>query len=1277
MDRSETQPSGLTETLASDATGLVVHAPGIEIAGQFPESVAEEETLPESPTEPTAVVDFYDAWQAADTETREAFQTYLDGGGVPVFVAATPREFDWLFAEGTLSTNVLGAVSQVVRVRFDPVDDIPAAVDTASAADRTLDSSAVWSAFGSSGEPDPRYVYEGYEMERYESPRFANAVGAYERTLVPRAVKTVPPEADDTDVSGMLSSVGSKIGLAEFWGATKELVTGAGVATGVVAGTAASGPVAPIVGAIGLAAFLRLSDWDDSITDERLLPQAFAPHERAQFETAMQLPPGTIARLRTLGAGELPDSATDDLVDNEEFEAAVERHESELEQIRGLVDGLQGWRRERLIGATDPLEELAARLENEESNVLGEPVSFDEIPYEVQRDAAADGPDDRRAAVTQAVSESELVVLSGPRGTGKTTTAYRAFRELATEYEIRLGRFAYDSASEVKEALEAVPDETLLFLQYRSGEYTVRDDRHLEDVLRFLDDGVCSRVVIETRSEESDELDEAMPTQGSDTRHALWNDRETVEFPRFGTGSASIRTIAEWALDTAGYDGDEAAREETISDVRRLAEGSPEFVKIAARFAAREGRSLAEIDTQDELVWKDVCAGLNTNRDTQERRVLQRLAAFGRVTTAELREMVDRPTEVIDTLEGYLAGSVTDDGVVDPSEELWRLSPSIYRRVLFQRFVFEGEAESRLFDRLLQDAREGPDGLFSGLGGVVSDVFETATESDDEQLCDDVRERAETLVEWADECTDNDEAYYLVVRQLLFAGVPLAADSVGSERLVGGAPRDAAELDIDSPTVLQNLCAYVLSNGLEGGREPTGVTNLGKRIAASSGFNPELFLENVYAMGLANLADEFSPDKARVTDWIDTLDSLAHGAAADFSSEEFLENVYAMALSQLADESSPDDARVADWINTLDTLAHDAAAEFDSELFLANLYAMALKMLAGGFSPDGPHIADWIDTLETLAHNAATDFDPELFLKNVYAMALTNLVNGFSPDDPHIADWIDTLETLAHNAAVDFDPEEFLKNVYAMVLANLADNYSPDDDTIPAWIERINQSNRDTARELDTEVTRFIKESYRFALRQMAEEHTVDSVCPWLTRFEAVLHRDDALATEIRQEYQSFVSVFYQGTLPQQRLEEWSCFFLKLYFRVVDYGVPSLRFRRYARTAPGGALLGYAQYANALHDFNAGRLDHDDLTRESAGFLNMTSGLSNQVAQTAVALVAHELRHVDADLDTTLPAIRQRLRSEHENGQMAGRWRAHCAGEWPTPAIPRYPDTDS
>ena len=122
---------------------------------------------------------------------------------------------------------------------------------------------------------------------------------------------------------------------------------------------------------------------------------------------------------------------------------------------------------------------------------------------------------------------------------------------------------------------------------------------------------------------------------------------------------------------------------------------------------------------------------------------------------------------------------------------------------------------------------------------------------------------------------------------------------------------------------------------------------------------------------------------------------------------------------------------------------------------------------------------------------------------------------------------------------------------------------------------------------------------------------------------------------------------------------------MNLYFRVVDYGVPSLRFRRYARTTPGGALLGYAQYANALHEFAAGRLDHDGLVYWSAQFLNAMSEYSNQAAQIAIEITAHELQHVDADLDTTLPGIRQRLRSEHRNYYMADQWHTHLANEWP------------
>ncbi len=1261
MDRSDTQPSGLTETLASDATGLVVHAPGIEIAGQFPESVAEEETLPTNPTEPTAVVDFYDAWQAADTETREAFQTYLDDGGVPVFVAATPREFDWLFAEGTLSTNVLGAVSQVVRVRFDPVDDIPAAVDTASAADRTLDSSAVWSVFGSSGEPDPRYVYEGYEMERYESPRFANAVGAYERTLVPRAVKTVPPETSDgirERVVDRLRDATGKAGLGQFYGDAKEVIVGGGAAAGSVAAQVPE----PVTAGVGLAAYLAFAGVGDTTEYSSVFGEQLPPNRVAAAEQTLQLPPRTFERLRSFAGETLPEIVGSEIVTRSTLESAgvtgTELSESVVAELESVVDdhdrGLAALDRsvrrvtrvvdERAGRALTSLESLADQLEKDDENVLGRGAesrrTISQIPYVPRAETDDDWPADRRVAAREAVEESPLVVLAGPHGTGKTTVAYQTCESLAAEgYEVRAANLSASNATAVETALDDIDGDVALYLQYGYGRYGLHDEQALRELLGFLSRGACEKVVLEVRSEKETAFSEALQLAGQSGHGSLVRQRARVEFERFRHEESFVR-LASLALEAAGFEpDDETDAEETVNWAADLSRGNPEVLKIAAQFAARGEHPLDDIDTVDELIWEQVMGTLDL--DGPAGRILERLAGFGELSNAELEQAVSEPRTQADPLQNYLGGEIRAwlDGELtlgpeaSTDELTWTLSPDIYGDVLFRKFAFGNQMErrDRLFERLLEASRDGADSLFARLAAQTSTVYESAVESDDEQLREAVRERAETLVEWADKCTDDDEAYFLVVRRLLFAGVPLAADSLDADRLVGGAPRDAAEFDVDSSTMVQNLCAYLLSNGLERGRRPDEVTNLGTQIAASGEFDPE----------------------------------------------KFLINVYAMALKKLADDCSPDDARIVDWIDTLDTLARDAATDFDPELFLVNVYAMALKQLAGGYSPDDARIVDWIDTLDTLARDAATDFDPELFLENVYAMALNQLADDYSPDDARIADWVDTLDSLACDAATDFDSIEFLANVYALALKNLAGDYSPDGDTIPAWIERINKASRDAAEELDTEVTNLIKEGYRVALRQMADEHTVDSVRPWLTRFEAMLHCDDVLATEIRQEYRSFVSVFYQGSLPQQRSEDWSRFFLNLYFRVVDYGVPSLRFRRYARMAPSSVLLGHAQYANALHEFAAGRLDHDDLVDWSAQFLNVMSESSNQAAHIAVALVAHELRHVDADLDTTLPAIRQRLRSEHENGQMAGRWRAHCAGEWPTPAIPRYPDIDS
>jgi hypothetical protein len=240
-----------------------------------------------------------------------------------------------------------------------------------------------------------------------------------------------------------------------------------------------------------------------------------------------------------------------------------------------------------------------------------------------------------------------------------------------------------------------------------------------------------------------------------------------------------------------------------------------------------------------------------------------------------------------------------------------------------------------------------------------------------------------------------------------------------------------------------------------------------------------------------------------------------------------------------------------------------------------------------------------------------------------------------------------------------------LKNVYAMALSQLVDDSNPDDDTIPAWIEWINRKIRDGAKRFNTGAAGFTRESYSIALRQISSSNTVKSARPWLTRFEAMLYRDNALATEIRQEYGNFISTFSQESLPYYRFKNWSEFFLKLYFRIIDYGGLSIQFRRYTQNVSGGALLAHTQYANVLYEFDAGRLSHDDLVDRSADFLDGVSHYSDGEPHAVVEIVVNELQHVDADLDTVLPAIRQRLRSEHRNYYMADQWHTHLADEWP------------
>jgi hypothetical protein len=197
--------------------------------------------------------------------------------------------------------------------------------------------------------------------------------------------------------------------------------------------------------------------------------------------------------------------------------------------------------------------------------------------------------------------------------------------------------------------------------------------------------------------------------------------------------------------------------------------------------------------------------------------------------------------------------------------------------------------------------------------------------------------------------------------------VPLAADSLDAERLVGGAPRDTIAFDVTSSQMLQNICAFVLANNLKNEIEPTGVTDLGIVITRSGEYDSRRFVSNSYAMSFKILIDK-SIFNNNTNSKIYKLNSLAQDAAKDFSNSElFLENVYSMALCQLANEFNPDDSRIDSCVGTLNTLAQDTAKDFDSTMFLENVYAMVIGQLAGNSKPDDNHIIPWAKNLSHLS----------------------------------------------------------------------------------------------------------------------------------------------------------------------------------------------------------------------------------------------------------------------------------------------------------------------
>ncbi|MFB6242931.1 MAG: hypothetical protein ABEH80_02430, partial [Halobaculum sp.] len=344
----------------------------------------------------------------------------------------------------------------------------------------------------------------------------------------------------------------------------------------------------------------------------------------------------------------------------------------------------------------------------------------------ITREEVVLGEESQPPTVQRVVAHAEtedVVVLRGGHGTGKTTLAYRAGRELEQRgYTVRVPNLG-ESASVVKHRLtrDADDGELALVVSYdRRLLGTAVGGEEFQTLQSWLEEGVCDTVIVEVREEqytqfESTVLGELSPSDVVAKRSFT---RETIRLSRFDS-RVPLVAISEWVygeidnVDALADDADESPRE-TFDEILRLSRGNSEVTKVAAKFAFAEGYSLEEVSTHDALIEQDIehLIGQVSDEDAWRYELLfTYLAVAGELRTRDVWELANIEwadlRAVANDLQGYLGRELreklrSDDGAnwdgtesgADVDDVTWRLSPSIYGDVTVRRTLEAPETET-------------------------------------------------------------------------------------------------------------------------------------------------------------------------------------------------------------------------------------------------------------------------------------------------------------------------------------------------------------------------------------------------------------------------------------------------------------------------------------------------------------------------------------------------------------------------------------------------------
>lgn len=1116
-----------------------------------------------TPGEETVVVDDFSRAYLSAGNDRHELLTHLLNRERGVCLVTRPRSLDWLFESNDtgLTADMLSAIDDVYCLRYDPRDDRHLEV-------AAKQCSEIWQREGyedARERADFEDVLSSSEYFRASSYVFQNEVlrnllqdydETYPETLLPPLIVELHDLFETgTATNGLLSPRGVKdftqnFTFSKFYDSSKEALSeylDAETLSTVSAAVAVGGPAS--IAAVGLILWSKVRDdsQEDDLTTVLERTQSLPPTEE-QIEIGLDLPPYTIDNFRRLSSSgnidrllELAESAPN----FDEFERAVETLEDDVSDLQERIRTLELeservqevweslWRgREQ---ATRRVADLGSWLVRDEISLLRPLVSDidpDDIPLFFNDEDSAVDP------VEQVVSKSKdggIVVLEGPHGTGKTTVAYRACRQLIDDgYAVRIPNFRSEEQL-IKDVLGDLPESkgVVLYTSYVRGNDvgTINGRSDLELLSALLDD-YCSTVVLECRSELFSEL-RADAEQKFGSR---WDNSQHIEFKPLST-EKQLSKLVTWVASQTGVEED---IDSALPEITRISARNAEIAKIAARFAFDEEQSLADFNTASDLVRGDlrtlIGQASGVSRNLWE--LFYHVSALGSrdvpVRTKHLKDLLGFSETTLKTcitdLYGYLDVSETAHKREDAE---WHITPDVYADVVFQYCLFDAQRkrENDTFDGILltifsNDQAFSYDGFLPTIAHNLSVAYDAGQQNKNSELTTAAIRKSNTFLRRVFDSDTGPGVPTMCVRNLAVGGVPFDIDILQEGDNLKTLTRDMRVVDRIRHTepvghnIFGYLCGAQLAHGsISQTRKTIQVVNtLARVFEEKNGQNASEYLSNVYSIALASPVD-MNNSPGEMAEWIEEFVSLVNTAATDGTHDlpagQFLENVYSMALtSQATKYDSPEE--VAQWIEEFVSLTNTVAIgslyDGTEAKFLPNVYSMALKNLADTY--DSPREAtEWTEGFVSLINTIATDGPRDVtaaqFLPNVYSMALSKLVNTYdSPDE--VAEWIEEFVSLANTAATDGPHDlpagQFLENMYAMVLISLvSDKQLPEEVT--EWIEEfvslVNTAASDGPH--DKSAAKFLVNIYSKTLSSPADTYdSPEEVIEWIEKFASL-----------------------------------------------------------------------------------------------------------------------------------------------------------------------------